>query len=131
MNYKQRKPIPQDELDKMRKNAKGYYIDNIPDYPKNNTHLRAYTDIDLGFDIVYNADGYILKYNESGESILQSENMWTVLASDMEMFRYNEEFNTIEEAISYAYKSYEKHIKAEYENRIEALMRILDIRKGY
>lgn len=124
MDNNKRKPIPENELSKMKQNARGYYIDDIPHYPKNNTHLQAYTQINLGFDILYNADSYVLKYDESGNGILQSENKWAVLATNSEMFKYNNEFDSVEDAVAYAYMVYEEHITEVYINKINILNEI-------
>lgn len=130
MNHDNQKPIPEDKLREMRLKAKGYHINTIPDYPKNNTHLQAYTHINLGFDIVYNSDGYILKYDDEGNGILQSENKWAVLATDSNMFKYNEEFDDVEDAISYAYEMYELHITSRHCFRMNQLRDIKKVREG-
>ena len=129
MDYKNQKPIPEDKLQEMKARAKGYCIDTILHYPKNNTHLQAYTHINLGFDIVYNADGYILKYDETGKGILQSENKWAVLATDSNMFKYNEEFDDVEDAVNYAYEMYEAYITYRHCFRMNQLREIKKIRK--
>jgi hypothetical protein len=106
MDYGKQLPLTEDQLLELRSKSKGYTICNLKHYPDNRVHLEARLPIATGFSITRNMDGYILKY-VNGESVLQPENKWVVMADDSERFpgcfEHNEVFDNPQSAVEYVY----------------------------
>lgn len=108
------KSFTREEIDNINKKAVGYEIKTLKDYPDNGCHLQAVLEFNIGMIVVYNIDSCILKYDVNKKSVLTSKNRWIVLATNDNMFKYNKEFYEIEDAVQYAYLTYERHINAIY-----------------
>lgn len=123
------KSISTEQLVEMKQKAIGYSIIHLNDYPKNNTHFEAKLDIITGFEILYNADAYIIKYI-NGKGVLQKENMWAVFArvGYSNLFDYNKEFKRVEDAVAYVYAIHEKILDEEYKEEKRRLEEVKQMR---
>lgn len=124
------KGFTEEEIKEMNSKAIGYRITNLKYYPTDGRFLQARLEINTGMIVVWNVDSYVLKYDKNKSGILTGKNKWIVLASDNKMFKYNEEFDNVEDAVQYAYLVYDKYINAEYEREQEKVNKVLD-KRGY
>jgi len=122
MNYKNQKAILEKDLLELKVNAVGCFISNLTDYPKDNKHFQVDFPIETGFDIYYNADEYVLRF-ENKHAIGQKENMWTVLSNGEinDYFKYNKEFENVDDAVEYVYNCYRKELKIKL-NKIDDII---------
>jgi len=129
MNCDKQKPISKEEIVRLNQNSNGKYrIRQLFDYPKDNTHLEAQLNFSTGFEVLYNADPYILKYINN-KSITQSENKWAVLSNgefaDLNLFEHNEEFTNVEDAVNHAYTCYSLALDEYYARERDELSAVL------
>jgi len=119
MNYDKQIPLTEEKLLELKGKEKGYYIANLANYPEGRIHLEARTHIETGFSITRNMDGYVFKYID-GESILQPENKWVVMANDEDRFpncfEFNIAFDIIEDAVDYVYNIRRIKLEAELDS---------------
>ena len=105
MNYDKQKPIDDSKILEISKQLIGCFVRQIPDYPKNNTHLEIILPIYTGFSTLYNADEFTVKHDKNGKSICQKENKWVVVAEESYLFDYNKQFENPIDAVKYVYKT--------------------------
>ena len=129
MNYDKQKQISQEEMVRLNQDSNGKYrICQMNDYPNNNKYLEAQLNFSTGFDILYNADPYILKY-VNRKSINQSENKWAVLANGgfthLSLFEHNQEFDNVEDAVNHAYTCYSLALDEYYTKERDKLSMVI------
>jgi len=113
MIYENQKAILEKDLLELKINASEYFISNLTDYPKDNKHFQVDFPIEIGFNIWYNSDEYVLRFDNK-HAITQKENMWAVLSNGElieDYFEYNKEFENVDNAVKYAYNCYRKELK--------------------
>ena len=124
------KGFTKEQIKEINDKAIGYKVTRLRHYPDNEKFLEAKLELNIGMVVVWNVDSFILKYDKDRNAITTSKNKWVVLASDSKMFKYNEEFEELEDAVQYAYRMYDKHINAEYALKQHKVNEILD-KRGY
>ena len=119
-----------EELKVLNNSIKGGRVKKLKDYPKNGEHLEVVLGMNVGMDILWNSDRFVILYEEKEGSrpngILNSYNKWVVVSRSGEYFKYNKEFESVQDAIDYAYTTYSSHLDTEYKRQKEKVSFFLE-----
>jgi len=127
-----KKGFTDEQIKEMNSKAIGYRIIKLPQYPTDGRFIEARLDFNIGMIVVWNVDSYILKHDKNtNKSIMTSNNIWTVLASSNAMFKYNLEFDDLEDAIQWAYLCYERYVEGVYKIESDKINKVLNERRWW